>query len=572
VIGNVDDGKSTLVGRLLFDSDSLFPDQLQAMKQGSALELAWATDGLAGEREQGITIDVAYRHFSTGLRDFIIADTPGHVQYVRNMASGVSFSHLAIVLVDVTKGVTEQTRRHLSIASLMGVSEIIIAINKMDAVEYSQERFAKIEKLLREHLTTLHFSSIEFIPTSGLKGDLVTRPSPNMPWFIGLDLLENLNQRPVPLLASFSGVRLPIQRVSLLKGQRYYAGRLLSGTLTLGDSVRLEPSGRTTQVTGLFLGETQSSLASAGDSISVTLADQVDVNRGEMIVDSKSRVLRAQKILARLVWFGRQTLECDASHFYSRGLILKQGPFESKVAVSEIKLSKSVSENEIADVVLEITRPLTFDPASVLSPTSKFILIDTVSQATVAVGQLLEALTLSINSTAVSGRTIWMTGLSGAGKTTLAQELFHRLNLEGQASCILDGDLIRQGLSKDLGFTEAARAENIRRVAETAKILNSSGVNAIVALISPSAPQRAVARSIVGQTKFDEVFVDAPLQVCEGRDPKGLYKKARNNEIPNFTGISAGFDVPAAPDLHLRTDFLTVDECISAILQFLKTK
>ena len=580
--GSVDDGKSTLIGRLLLEANCIFDDQMQAIAsdskkfgtQGERTDLALLVDGLQAEREQGITIDVAYRFFATDQRKFVVADTPGHEQYTRNMATGASTAQLAVILVDARKGVLTQTRRHSRIVAMMGIRHVVLAINKMDLVAFGQAVFNRIESEYRIFAADLGFKSIRAIPLSALEGDNVFAPSANTPWYRGPTLMSYLNQIDVAGSEQAEPFRMPVQWVNRPHADfRGFCGRVAQGTVRAGDQVRVLPSGVQTRVKAIVVWQGESDHAAAGDSITLTLTDEVAIGRGDVLVAADDAPEVADQFEARLLWLGDQPLLPGRSYW------LKLHTQEVSASVTDIKYredidsgnhlaAKTLGMNDIALVKLSLSQPVVFEPYVSNRTLGGFILIDKLSFETVAAGMISFALRRASNihwqaltvdraaraaSLAQTPRCIWFTGLSGSGKSTIANLLEKRLHAQGRHTYILDGDNLRHGLNRDLGFTQADRVENIRRVAEVAKLMVDAGLLVLVSFISPFRAERELARSLFAPGEFVEVFVDASLAECERRDPKGLYAKARRGELKNFTGIDSPYEAPLAPDVHLRS-------------------
>lgn len=597
--GSVDDGKSTLIGRLLYESKRIFDDQMRMLEtdsklygtQGEKIDFALLVDGLQAEREQGITIDVAYRFFATDARRFIVADTPGHEQYTRNMATGASTAALAIILVDARKGILTQTRRHSRIVSMMGIRHIVLAINKMDLLDYSPEAFQSIEAEYRQFAAAhCHFSSIQGIPISAFCGDNVVEASSRMPWYTGPSLLAYLES--VEVYPSFvdEPFRMPVQWVNRPNLDfRGFCGRVASGSLQPGDAVRVLPSGKESRVQDIIGGLSAQHSATAGDSVTLTFADELDISRGDVIVSAAQSTQVADQFEARILWMS------DTPLLPGRPYIVKIHHKEITATVTGIKYledintgahlaAKTLHLNEIAVVNISFSQPVAFEPYAVNQTLGAFILIDKLSFETLGAGMIEFALrrasnihwqALEINQQARAlpkhqqPQCIWFTGLSGSGKSTIANLLEKRLHAEGKHTYILDGDNIRHGLNRDLGFTEADRVENIRRVAEVARLMVDAGLIVIVAFISPYQRERQMARELFGVGEFIEVFVDTPLEECERRDMKGLYAKARRGELKNFTGIDSEYEPPEAPDIHIETMNDSLDDCVAQILDFL---
>ena len=597
--GSVDDGKSTLIGRLLYESGLVFDDQLEAVErdsarwgtQGARPDLALLVDGLAAEREQGITIDVAYRFFSTERRKFIVADTPGHEQYTRNMVTGASTADLAVILVDARKGVLTQTRRHTRLVALLGVPQAVLAVNKMDLVDWDEARFAAIVAEWRALAESLDLPATVAIPMSALEGDNVIRASARMPWYGGLPLLEHLETCAVDEGPRQRGpLRLPVQWVNRPNADfRGFSGLLAGGRVRPGDAVRVLPAGRPSTVARVIVGFSDVPEAVAGQSVTLTLADEVDCSRGTLICSAAEPAQVADQFECTLVWMDAEPL------LPGRPFLLKIGARTVGASVSAIKYTVNINSGEhLAATTLELNaigvctlaldRPVAFDPYAANRETGGFILIDRMSFATAGAGMLHFALRRSQNlhlqgydvdraaRAALLGQqpaVVWLTGLSGAGKSTLANVLAQRLHAAGRAAYVLDGDNLRHGLNRDLGFTDADRVENIRRVAEVARLMADAGLIVITAFISPFRSERALARSRMDGIAFVEVHVDTPLAVAEQRDPKGLYAKARRGELPNFTGIDSPYEPPTAPELRVDTSAQSVETASEQVLALL---
>lgn len=600
--GSVDDGKSTLIGRLLHDSVGIFEDTLDSIKKASRgtsgleLDLALVTDGLRAEREQKITIDVAYRYFSTPKRSFILADTPGHEQYTRNMATGASTADVAIVLIDATKGVLAQTKRHSFILTLLGVKHILVAINKMDRVDYSRHVFEEIRAEYSAFAAKLTVNDLHFIPVSALKGDNVVSASAKMPWYGGGPLLELLENIYVDSDVNQIDFRYPVQYVLRPhQGFRGYCGRVDSGVARLGREVVVVPSMKRTRIKEIcsFDGDLEQALPS--QSVTLTLEHDLDVSRGDMICYPENIPNVSSELEAMVVWMSDTPLDTAKTYIVqhtTRQARCRVEKIRYKVDVNTLHRADagSLELNEIGRVRIESHRPLFFDSYQHNRSTGGFILVDVLDNTTVAAGMILDRKTSEQRRgedvaearnirreqglvTAIErqrrlgqrGTTIWLTGLSGAGKSHLAKNLERRLFVEGRAVYRLDGDNVRFGLSRDLGFTREERTENIRRVAETAQMFNDAGLIVITAFISPLLEQRRLAREIIGDESFVEVFVDTPLEVCEQRDAKGLYAKARRGEILDFTGVSAPYEVPVAPELVVASDEAGLEAMVSVV-------
>ena len=600
--GSVDDGKSTLIGRLLYESKMLFEDQLAALEadskkvgtQGGDLDFALLVDGLAAEREQGITIDVAYRFFSTDRRKFIVADTPGHEQYTRNMVTGASTADLAIILVDARHGVQTQTRRHSYLVSLIGIRRVVVAINKMDLVGHSEATYQRILDDYRAFAAQLGLEDIVAIPMSALRGDNITAPSEQMGWYHGPTLMGYLETVEVDQKRRLQGpFRLPVQWVNRPNLDfRGFAGTIASGVIEPGAPVRVQPSGRTSTVKRIVTADGDLPRAIAGQSVTLVLEDEVDISRGDVISHKDAPAEVADQFEATLVWMQ------DEPMMPGRAYLLKTATRTVTATVTEIRhkvnvntlehlAAKQLALNEIAQVKLSLDRPIAFDPYDSVRETGGFILIDRLSNATIGAGMLRFALRRSHNihmqhvdvdkaaRGAMKGQkpcVLWFTGLSGAGKSTLANQIEKRLSAQGRHTYLLDGDNVRHGLNKDLGFTEADRVENIRRVAEVAKLMVDAGLIVLTAFISPFRAERRMARSLMEDGEFIEIFVDTPISVTEERDPKGLYKKARRGEIKNFTGIDSPYEAPENAEIRIDTSGRSIDQCVDELMLRLRER
>ncbi|OFW04164.1 MAG: adenylyl-sulfate kinase [Acidobacteria bacterium RIFCSPLOWO2_02_FULL_68_18] len=600
ICGSVDDGKSTLIGRLLHESKALLDDQRAALEadsralgtRGGDLDFALVTDGLTAEREQGITIDVAYRHFTTAARAFILADAPGHEQYTRNMVTGASTADLAVVLVDARKGVLTQTRRHTYLLSLLGVRRVVLAVNKMDLVAYSREAFQRIETDYREFCAKLDVADVTCVPIAAVHGDNVVARSAAMPWYSGQAMLACLDAAPTGADLRAQPFRLPVQRIIRPNQDfRGVAGMIAGGAVCVGDEVTVMPSARQSRVAAIFVGDRPVGGASAGQSVTLTLADELDVGRGDVLADPGAPPATADQFQATVVWMQDRPLLPGRTYLMKLGTqtaMATVAPLKYKVNVNTLEhvAARQLDLNEIGVCDLELSRPVVFEPYSVSRELGGFILIDRLTNDTVGAGLLHFALRRSQNvrwqrfdvdkraRAALKGQkpcVVWFTGLSGAGKSTIANLVEMRLHALGCHTYVLDGDNVRHGLNKDLGFTEADRVENIRRVAELSRLLVDAGLIVLVAFISPFRAERRMARELVEPGEFFEVFVDAPLQVAEARDPKGLYKKARAGELKNFTGIDSPYERPEQPELHIDTMTAAPVQAAELILERLRT-
>ncbi|MFE7720967.1 adenylyl-sulfate kinase [Nocardia rhizosphaerihabitans] len=599
--GSVDDGKSTLIGRLLYDSKSLFDDQLAAIERvstergGDSADLALVTDGLRAEREQGITIDVAYRYVTTPRRKFVIADTPGHVQYTRNMVTGASTADLALILVDARTGVSEQTRRHAFLATLLGVPHLVVCVNKMDLVDWSQERFEEIRTEFAAFAAKLTVGDLSFVPVSALLGDNVVESSERMDWYPGPPLLRHLEDVHIASDRNLIDARLPIQYVIRAQqglDHRSYAGTVAGGIFKPGDEVVVLPAGHSSRVREIWgPGGTKVDEAFTGMAISLTLDDEIDIGRGDLLARPGNRPQQGADLDAMVCWFSETTQLREGARYLVR-TAAQTSPAEVTAIEYQLDVNTlhrvedvdALSLNDIARVRLRSRQPLLFDPYRENRRTGSFILIDPVTDQTVAAGMVTgrdtgahaAPATVVWHRSAVtredrthSGATIWLTGLSGSGKSTIAVEVERQLVAAGRAAYLLDGDNLRHGLNAGLGFSPADRDENVRRVAEVAALFADSGAVAIVSVISPFAEQRARARTTHAERTlpFHEVFVDTPLPECERRDPKGLYAKARAGELPGFTGISSPYERPEHADLVITPDLGSPADIAAHILR-----
>lgn len=594
--GSVDDGKSTLIGRLLYESKRLFDDQLAALEadsrrhgtQGERIDYALLLDGLAAEREQGITIDVAYRYFDTDRRKYIVADCPGHEQYTRNMATGASTADLAVVLVDARKGLLQQTRRHSYIISLLGIGQVVLAVNKMDLVDYDPALFERIAGEYRALAAQLGIANVQAIPLSALEGQNLSTRSALMPWYAGPSLLEHLDTVAIAGHDAGSGLRLPVQWVNRPNPDfRGFAGTIAAGRVSAGDAVVVLPSARRSTVRQVLGPDGPLDAAAAGQAVTLTLADEIDVSRGDVIAAAGDPPEVADQFAAHVLWMD------DAALLPGRPYWLQIGSRTVAASVSEIKhridvntqdklAAKRLELNEVGYCNLSLDEPIAFEPYVRNRALGGFILIDRQSNATVAAGTLDFALRragnvhwqhLDVDKAArarIKGQTpkvLWFTGLSGAGKSTIANQVEKRLHARGCHTFLLDGDNVRHGLNRDLGFTDEDRVENIRRVAEVARLMVDAGLIVLVSFISPFRAERQMARERFADGEFIEIFVDVPLEVAESRDVKGLYRKARAGQIPNFTGIDSPYEPPEAPELHLYADGEALDAMADQVVR-----
>ena len=595
--GSVDDGKSTLIGRLLYDSKMIFEDQLAALEadskrvgtQGAEIDFALLVDGLAAEREQGITIDVAYRFFSTEKRKFIVADTPGHEQYTRNMVTGASTADLAVILIDARKGVLTQTRRHSYLAHLIGIRHIVLAVNKMDLVDYSQARFDEIVAEYREFAASIGIAEFVAMPISGFKGDNITAPSPNTPWYSGPSLVEHLETVEVDSTTDQAKpFHMPVQWVNRPNLDfRGFSGLIAGGTVKPGDAVRVLPSGKTSTVSRIVTLDGDLDSAVAGQSVTICLADEVDCSRGDVIATADQPPQAADQFEATIVWMDDDAMLVGRSYWLKLGtqtvsVTVQQPKYTVNVNTLEHLACKTLELNAIGVAEIATDKPLVFEPYADSRTLGGFILIDKITNRTVGAGMLHFALRRAQNvhwqATDITRevhaslknqkpKVLWFTGLSGSGKSTIANEVEKRLNLMNRHTFLLDGDNVRHGLNRDLGFTEADRIENIRRVGEVAKLMADAGLIVLTAFISPFRAEREMVRKMLPEGEFVEIFVDTPLEVAEARDVKGLYKKARSGTLKNFTGIDSPYEPPEDPDIRVNTVEMTPEEAAEHIVR-----
>jgi len=598
--GSVDDGKSTLIGRLLYESKVLFEDQLDGLEseskrfgtQGGAIDFALLVDGLAAEREQGITIDVAYRFFSTDRRKFIVADTPGHEQYTRNMVTGASTADAAVILCDARAGILTQTRRHSYLVSLLGIRNVVLAVNKMDLMRYDEGVYEALVEEYRAFAEPLGIQNITAIPMSALEGDNVTSPSPNMPWYRGTTLLSWLETVKVDTeVLKGRPLRMPVQWVNRPNLDfRGYAGTLASGTVRPGDAIRVQPSGRTSAIARIVTLDGDLEQAVAGQSVTLTLTDEIDASRGDVISGSDEPAGAADQFESTIVWMH------DEPMLAGRPYLLKLGTRTVTATVTSIRhevnvntleesAARQLALNAIGVCHIKTDRPLPFDAYADNKDMGGFILIDRISNATVGAGMLHFALRRADNihhqatdiaqprRAELKGQkpcVVWFTGLSGAGKSTIANLVEVKLAALGHHTYLLDGDNVRHGLNKDLGFTDADRVENIRRIGEVAALMVDAGLIVLSAFISPFRSERALARSLVGEGQFIETYVETSLSIAEERDPKGLYKKARRGELKNFTGIDSPYESPESPEILVDTTAMSADQAAERVVAQLR--
>jgi bifunctional enzyme CysN/CysC len=595
--GSVDDGKSTLIGRLLYDSKMIFEDQLAALEsdskrvgtQGQEIDFALLVDGLAAEREQGITIDVAYRFFSTEKRKFIVADCPGHEQYTRNMVTGASTADLAVILVDARKGVLVQTRRHSYLCHLLGIRNIVLAVNKMDLIDYDRERYDTICNDYRAFAKTIGIDAFTCIPISGFKGDNITTKSLNMPWFDGDPLILHLEDVRVDSEADQTKpFRLPVQWVNRPNLDfRGFAGHIASGVVKCGDAIRVLPSGKTSTVSRIVSFNGDLDEAVAGQSAMLCLADEIDCSRGNVIATADNPPQAADQFEAHLVWMSDEPLTPGRGYWLKLGTqtvsaTVQQPKYQLNINTMEQLAAKTLDLNAIGVAVVTTDRQLVFEPYAQNRALGGFILIDKISNATVAAGMLNFALRRAENihwqaidisreaharQKGQEPRLLWFTGLSGSGKSTIANLVEKKLHALGKHSFLLDGDNVRHGLNKDLGFTDADRIENIRRIGEVAQLMTDAGLIVLTAFISPFRAERELARAMLPKGEFVEIFVDTPLEIAEARDVKGLYKKARSGALKNFTGIDSPYEAPAKPEIHIDTTKVSPEEAAEMIVE-----
>ena len=595
--GSVDDGKSTLIGRLLFDSKAIFEDQLSALEadskrigtQGENLDYALLLDGLAAEREQGITIDVAYRFFSTERRKFIVADTPGHEQYTRNMITGASTADLAVILVDARKGVLTQTRRHSYLAHLVGIERIVLAVNKMDLVGFDRSRFEAIVADYRSFAQSIGIGAVEAIPISALGGDNIAARSDKTPWYAGSSLIEYLETVEVNVSKdSLAAFRMPVQWVNRPNLDfRGFAGLIAGGGVEAGDLIRVMPSGKTSRVSRIVAFGGDLPRAVAGQSVTLCLTDEIDCSRGDVIVAAEAPAQIADQFEATLVWMADEPLLPGRPYWLKLGTqtataTIHAPKYQVNVNTLEHLAAKTLELNAIGVVNLATDRPLVFEPYAASRELGGFIVIDKLTNATVAAGMIhfslrrsqnihWQALDISRESRArlknQKPAVLWFTGLSGAGKSTIANLVEKKLHRMNRHTFLLDGDNVRHGLNKDLGFTDADRVENIRRIGEVARLMTDAGLIVITAFISPFRAERRMVRDMIAAGEFIEVFVDTPLADAEKRDVKGLYKKARAGSLANFTGIDSPYEAPTAPEIRIDTMRMSPQEAADLIVE-----
>ena len=593
--GSVDDGKSTLIGRLLYESKMIFEDQLTALEQdskkvgtqGENIDFALLVDGLAAEREQGITIDVAYRFFATEHRKFIVADTPGHEQYTRNMATGASTADLAVLLIDARQGVLTQTKRHAFIASQLGVRHIVLAVNKMDLVDYSEKVFNEIVDDFKTFADQLDIPNLHAIPVSALAGDNVVDGSRYMPWYEGPSLLGYLEGVDVEAEETSLPFRMPVQWVNRPDLDfRGYAGRVAGGIVRPGDDVRVLPSGKQSKIARIVTMDSDLDEAVSGQSVTLTLTDEIDISRGDVIATSETPPEISDQFDTTIIWLSEEPMLPGRSYRMKTSSRLVSATVNAPKHKTDVNTlqklpAKTLQLNEIGNCTLAVDRPIAFDSYNENRQTGSFILIDRMTNNTVGMGMINFPLrraanihwqNLDINKAAnaeqkgQSPAVLWFTGLSGSGKSTIANEVQRRLFASGRHSFILDGDNVRHGLNRDLGFTDADRVENIRRVAEVSKLMVDAGLITLVSSISPFRAERELARNLMEEGAFIEIFVNTPLSVAESRDPKGLYKKARAGNLRNFTGIDSPYEAPENPEIEINTDDMSLEDAAERVI------
>jgi bifunctional enzyme CysN/CysC len=594
--GSVDDGKSTLIGRLLYDSKMIFEDQLAALEadskrvgtQGDNIDFALLVDGLAAEREQGITIDVAYRYFATDRRKFIVADTPGHEQYTRNMVTGASTADLAVILIDARKGVLTQTRRHSYLAHLIGIRNLVLAVNKMDLIQFDQAKYEAIVADYRAFASSIGIKDFVAIPISGLGGDNISKRSDNMPWYSGPLLIEHLETVEFDANAAQDmPFRMPVQWVNRPNLDfRGFAGLVSSGSVAPGDPIRVLPSGKTSQVSRIVTFDGDLERAVAAQSITLCLEDEIDCSRGDVIVAADAPAEVADQFEATIVWMSEEPLLVGRQYWLKLGTqtataSVHAPKYQVDVNTMEHLAAKTFELNSIGVANLVTDKPIVFEPYETNRELGAFILINKLTNATVAAGMLHFALRRSQNihrqALEISREAhadlkhqkpavLWFTGLSGAGKSTIANLVEKRLHRMNRHTFLLDGDNVRHGLNKDLGFTDADRVENIRRIGEVARLMTDAGLIVITAFISPFRAERQLVRDMMKEGEFFEIYIDTPLQVAERRDVKGLYKKARSGKLANFTGVDSPYEPPISPELHINTTAMTPGQAANLIV------
>lgn len=596
--GSVDDGKSTLIGRLLYDSKLIFEDQLSALKnesrksgtQNGEIDYSYLVDGLAAEREQGITIDVAYRYFATDKRKFIVADTPGHEEYTRNMATGASTADLAIILIDARKGVLTQTKRHSYITNLMGIKNIVVAINKMDLVHYDEEVFYQIKQDFKLFTQKLGFENITFIPISALKGDNVIKNTRSINWYAGSGILEHLENIEVLKTENQQPFRLPVQWVNRPNlNFRGFSGNIASGEIEVGDEIVTLPSGRRSKVARILNTDREQNSAHSGQAVTLTLSDEIDVSRGDVIAKFSDKPDVTDQIQASIIWMNEQKLECGRNYYIKTCNKTVTGKVTEILYKTDIhqfneQSAKTLSLNEVGVVSVSLNELIAFDRYNANQSTGSFIIIDRLTNETMGCGMIVFGLRKAKNihwqDVAIgkesharqkdqNSAVLWFTGLSGSGKSTIANLVEKRIYALGKHSYLLDGDNVRHGLNNDLGFSDQDRVENIRRISEVANLMSDAGLIVLTSFISPFENDRQTAREKIGND-YIEIFIDTPIEICEDRDPKGLYKKVRSGKLINFTGIDSPYEKPMSPDIHIMTDKISPEDAADKIINYLR--
>ena len=595
--GSVDDGKSTLIGRLLFEANLIKEDQMAHLKNLSKrhgtsddqIDFSLLLDGLSAEREQSITIDVAYRFFNTSIRSFRIADVPGHEEYTKNMVTGASTAEIAILLVDASRGLSEQTRRHSFIVSLLGIRHIVLAINKIDLINYKSDAVSKIVSEYKSMAVPLAFETIMPIPISARHGDNIIKKSQKTPWYTGTPLLQYLEEIEISCSEPDGGYVMPIQWVNRQNSDfRGFAGTIAAGSVKPGQKVVSHPSNQATTIRQIILGSEKLPSASKGEAVTVVLDDEIDLSRGDVLAAAEAGIDVSDQFEADVVWMDSEL------GFSGRPYWMMLGSAKINAKITKIKYKYDLNTlaklsdtklqcNDIASITIKLDQAVPFLPYQTNRKLGGFILVDRFTLRTVAAGMIKHSLHRASNIrqqhfdvsrasreilSGQKGRVFWLTGLSGAGKSTIANEFEKALHKRGLNTYVLDGDNIRTGLNGDLGFTDADRIENIRRVAEVAKLMVDAGLIVITAFISPFRPEREAARALFDEGDFSEVYIDTPIEIAEQRDSKGLYKKARSGEIPNFTGIFSSYEPPFAPEVHLTTSILTIEQCVAELLDY----
>ena len=600
--GSVDDGKSTLLGRLLCDSQNVFVDQMDQVKiesekygtQGKDIDLALLIDGLQAEREQGITIDVAYRFFETSKCKFIVADTPGHEQYTRNMATGASNSDVAIILIDAQKGVLEQTKRHSFIVNLLGIQHVVVAINKMDLVNYDENIFHKIVTEYKKLIKNFNFISTNYIPLSALKGDNVFASFKNTKWYSGPSLIETLENIQIEEEGMKNAFSMPVQWVNRSSSDfRGYAGTITSGKISKGDVITTASSNSNTSIKNIYGPNGELDEAFTNQAVTLTLQDELDISRGDIILTQDNKeIIKADQFAAHLVWMDQDSMLPERNYIFRFNNTYINGQITDLVHSINInsyeeRPTKKLNLNDIAYCKIALNKMHSITPYKNNHQLGSFVIIDPYNNKTIGAGMIDHALRRSTNiswhemsinkntRSKLNGQqpcVIWFTGLSGSGKSTIANILEQKLHTMNKRTYLLDGDNVRHGLNKDLGFTDTDRVENIRRVAEVSKLMLDAGLITLVSFISPFRSERKMARDLLEEGEFFEVFVSTPLEECEKRDPKGLYKKARSGELKNFTGIDSTYEIPENADLVLHTKTNNAEELADQIINFLESK